>query len=163
MRQTPLLSRICTVAVLLLTSGKALSAIEKFTFIWTANVVVVGQIKLSSIFFSFDGFHVNGSIAATEILYGDGRAGPNFEYHAVVPCSLWDAVTGVCNRFAWQHWSESKEIVTRTQIWALVKGPGSSWTCADPNLAFIYHLTDREKVIAILRERKQRDHDYPKP
>ena len=63
----------------------------------------------------------------------------------------------------WQHWSESKEIVTRKHIWALVKGPGSSWTAAEPKLAFTYNLTDREKVIAVLKEREQLEHDRPKP
>lgn len=112
------LSRICAIAVLLLTSGGAVSAVEKFTFIRSADAVVVGQLKLSSYFLSFDGLHVNGSIVATEILYGGG---------------------------------------------ALVKGPGSSWTAAEPKLAFTYNLTDREKVIAVLKEREQLEHDRPKP
>lgn len=93
---------------------------------------------------------------ATEILYGDGHPGPQFAYHLVVPCSVWDAISGVCGyRGVWQHWSETKEIITHTEIWALVKGPGSSWTSEDPRLAFIYHLTDREEIIAILKDRKQ--------
>jgi hypothetical protein len=155
------LSRICAIAVLLLTSGGAVSAIEKFTFIRSADAVVVGQLKLSSYFLSFDGLHVNGSIVATEILYGGGHAGPEFAFHLVVPCTLWD---GSCSlRLAWQHWSESKEIVTRKHIWALLKGPGSSWTAAEPKLAFTYNLTDREKVIAVLKEREQLEHDRPKP
>ena len=149
---------------MLLASGGAVSAIEKFTFIQTANAVVVGQLKLSSYFLSFDGLHVNGSIMATEILYGDGRAGQEFQYHLVVPCSLWDAISGVCNyRSVWQHWSETKERVTQTPIWALVRGPGSSWTSVEPKLAFIYQLSDREEVIAVLKGRKQLEHDRPKP
>ena len=126
--------------------------------------MVVGQLKLSSYFLSFDGLHVNGSIVATEILYGGGHAGLEFAYHLVVPCSVWDAISGVCGyRGVWQHWSESKEIVTRKHIWALLKGPGSSWTSEDRRLAFIYHLTDREKVIAVLKDRQQLEHDRPKP
>jgi hypothetical protein len=150
----PCLSRICAIAVLLLTSGGAASATEKFAFVWIADAVVVGQIKLSSYFLSFDGLHVNGSIVATEILYGDGHAGQEFAHHLVVPCSLWDAVSGVCG-YRRQHWSETKEIIAKTPIWALVKGPGSSWTAGDPKLAFIYHLTDREDVIEVLKRRKQ--------
>jgi hypothetical protein len=160
----PRLSRICAIAVLLLTSGEAVSAVEKFTFVRTADAVIVGQLKLSSYFLSFDGLHVNGSIMATEILYGDGHAGPEFAFHLVVPCSLWDAISSRCSyRWVWQHWSESKEIMTHTPIWALMKGPGSSWTAAEPKLAFLYHLTDREEVIAVLKERKQLEHDRPKP
>jgi hypothetical protein len=148
---------------LLLTSGEAVSAVEKFTFIRSADAVVVGQLKLSSLFLFFDGVHVNGSIVATEILYGPGHAGSEFGYHVVVPCSLWDAISGVCPyRAVWDHWSESKDIITRTEIWALVKGPGSSWTAGDPKLAFIYHLADREEAIEVLKQRKQLDHDRPK-
>jgi len=152
----PRLSRLCAIAVLLLASGEAVSAVEKFTFIRTADAVVVGQLKLSGYFLSFDGLHVNGTIMATKILYGDGHAGPQFAYHLVIPCTLWDCYRGL------QHWSEMKEIVTQTPIWALVKGPGSSWTSGDPKLAFIYHLADREEVIAVLKERKQLEHDRPK-
>jgi hypothetical protein len=152
----PRLSRICAIAVLLLTSGETVSAIEKFSFIWTADAVVVGQLKLSSYFLSFDGLHVNGRIVATEILYGDGHVGQEFAYHIVVPCSLGDAISGVCSyRGVWQHWSEMKEIIAHTEIWALHKGPGSLWTAGDPRLAFIYHLTDREKVIENLKRRNQ--------
>jgi hypothetical protein len=157
----PRLSRICAIAVLLLTSGEAVSAIERFTFIRTADVVIVGKLKLSSYFLSFDGLHVNGSIVATEILYGSGRAGEEFAYHLVVPCTLWDASCSF--RLQWQHWSESKEIVTQTPIWALVKGLGSSWTSVEPRSAFTYRLTDREEVMAVLKERKQLEHDRPKP
>jgi hypothetical protein len=156
----PRLSRICAIAALLLTSGEAVSAVAKFTFIETADAVVVGQLKLSSYFLSFDGLHVNGTIVASEILYGDGHSGPEFAYHLVVPCTLWD---GCSYRLAWQHWSESKEIVTQTPIWALVKGPGSSWTSVEPRLAFTYRLTDRAEVIAVLKARKQLEHDRPKP
>ena len=157
----PRLSRICAIAALLLTSGEAVSAVERFTFIRTADAVVVGKLKLSSFFLSFDGLHVNGTIVATEVLYG-GHAGPEFAYHLVVPCTLWDASCSF--RLQWQHWSETKEIVTHTEIWALVKGPGASWTAVDPKLAFIYHLNDREKVITVLKERKQLvEHDHPKP
>src|SRR5450631_2999692 len=92
----PRLSRICAIAILLLTSGEAVSAIEKFTFIRGADAVVVGQLKLSSYFLSFDGLHVNGKILATEILYGNGHAGQEFAYHLVVPCSVWDAISGIC-------------------------------------------------------------------
>ncbi len=116
----------------------------------TADAVVVGQIELSSYFLSFDGLHVNGSIMATEVLYGGGHAGPEFAYHLVVPCSLWDALSSRCSyRSMWQHWSESKELITQKYIWALVKGPGASWT-ADPKLPGLYNLTDRERVIAVL-------------
>lgn len=152
----PRFSRICAIAVLLLTSGVTVSAIEKFAFIWTADAVVVGQIKLSSYFLSFDGVHVNGNIAPTEILYGDGHGGSEFPYRLIVPCSLWDSISGVCSwRGIWQHWSESKALVTQTQIWALVKGPGSSWTSVEPKLAFLYQLTDRERIITVLEERKR--------
>jgi hypothetical protein len=141
---------------LLLTSGETVSATEKFAFIWTADAVVVGQLKLSSYFLSFDGLHVNGRIVATEILYGVGNPGQEFAYHVVVPCSLWDAISGVCSyRGAWQHWSEVKETVAHTEIWALYKGPASLWTAGDPRRAFIYRLTDREKVIENLKRRKQ--------
>jgi hypothetical protein len=158
----PRLSRICVIAVLLLASDEAASAIEKFTFIRSADAVVVGQLKLSSYFLSFDGLHVNGSIVATEILYGDGHAGSEFAYHLVVPCSLWDAVSSRCSyRLVWQHWSESKETITQTPIWALVKGPGASWTAVEPKLAFAYHLTDRDEVIEVLKQRNQLEH--PKP
>ena len=157
-------SRICAIAVFLLTSGGVVSAVEKFTFISTADAVVVGQLTLSSYFLSFDGLHVNGSIVATEILYGGGHVGSEFAYHLVVPCSLWDAISSRCSyRRVWQHWSDDKEIVTQTRIWALVKGPRSSWTAADPKVAVIYHLTDREDVIAVLEERKQLERDRPKP
>lgn len=126
------------------------SAVEKWTFIRTADEVVVGELKLSSYFLSFDGLHVNGTIAADEILYGDGRATREFEYHMVVPCSLRRAYEGL-----WKHWSETKELLTRKRIWALVKGHGS-WTVADPQFAAIYELADRERAIALLNERKQR-------
>ena len=162
MCRVPRLSHIASIALLLLASGQAILAIEKFAFVDTADVVVVGQLKLSSYFLSFDGLHVNGTIVATEILYGDGHVGANFAYHLVVPCSLWDAISGVCSyRGAWQHWSEMKAIVNQTEIWALVNGPGLSWTSVDPKLAFIYHLTDREKVIEVLKRRRQREHDHP--
>jgi hypothetical protein len=116
-------SRICAIAALLCASSEAVSATEKFAFIWAADAVVVGQLKLSSYFLSFDGLHVNGSIVATEILYGGGHAGQQFAYHVVVPCSVWDAISGVCSyRRARQHWSETKEIITHTEIWALYKG-----------------------------------------
>jgi hypothetical protein len=125
-------SRICAIGVLLLTSGEAVSAVSKWGFVEKADAVVVGQLKLSSYLLSFDGLHVNGTIVATETLYGDGHLGPEFAYHLVVPCSVWDAISGVCGyRGVWQHWSESKEIITHTEIWALLKGPGSSWTSAD--------------------------------
>ena len=129
-----------------------------------ADAVVVGQLELSSYFLSFDGLHVNGRIVATEVLYGGGRAGSEFEYHIVVPCSLWDAISGVCGYVGvWRHWPEMKKIVIHTEIWALMKGPGSSWTSEDPKLAFLYHLTDREEVISVLKERKQREEDRRKP
>jgi hypothetical protein len=156
----PRLSRICAIAVLLLTSGGSVSAIEKFTWIRGADAVVVGKLKLSSFFLWFDGLHVNGTIVATEILYG-GHTGPEFEYHLVVPCTLWDASCSL--RLQWQHWAESKELILQTEMWALEKGPGASWTSSDPRLAFIYHLTDRERAITILKERKQLEHDHPKP
>lgn len=152
----PRLFRICVSAVLLLTSGETGSAVEKFTFIRTADAVIVGQIKLSSYFLSFDGLHVNGTIVATEILYGDRHAGPEFVYRLVIPCSLWDAISGVCSyREVWRRWSDLKEQITQTPIWALVKGPGSTWTSGGADLAFIYRLTDREKVMAVLKKRKQ--------
>lgn len=155
-QEMPRFSRICAIAILLLTSGGTVSAIEKFAFIYTADAVVVGQITLSSYFLSFDGVHVNGNIAATEILYGDRHGGSEFLYQLVVPCSLWDSISGVCSwRGVWQHWSESKVTITQTQIWALVKGPRSSWTSVEPKLAFLYHLADRERIIAVLEERKQ--------
>jgi hypothetical protein len=148
-------SRICAIAALLCASSEAVSATEKFAFIWAADAVVVGQLKLSSYFLSFDGLHVNGSIVATEILYGGGHAGQQFAYHVVVPCSVWDAISGVCSyRRARQHWSETKEIITHTEIWALYKGSGVLWTAGDPKLAFIYHFSDREKVIEVLKRRK---------
>lgn len=153
------LSGICAIAGLLLISSRAVSAIAKYTFIKTADAVVVGQLKLSSYFLSFDGLHVNGSIVATEILYGDGHASSEFAYHLVVPCALWD---GCDYRALRQHWSESKEIVTRKHIWALVKGSGLSWTAAEPTAAFAYNLTDREKVIAVLKEREQLERDRPR-
>ena len=103
---------------------------------------------------------MNGSIVATEVLYGGGYAS-EFAYHLVVPCTLWD--TSCSFRLQWQHWSETKELLTRKRIWALVKGSGSSWTAADPRLAFVYDLTDREKVMAVLKEREQLGHDRPKP
>jgi hypothetical protein len=116
-------SRICAMAALILASYRTVSAIEKFTFIRTADAVVVGQLKLSSYFLLFDGLHVNGGIGATEILFGDGHAGQEFAYHVVIPCQLW-----WCSYYrAWQHWSETKEMVTHAEIWALVKGSGSSW------------------------------------
>jgi hypothetical protein len=147
---------MCAVAALLLTSGETAPAVEKFGFISKADAVVVGRIKLSSYFLSFDGLHVNGSIGATEVLYGGGHAGQEFAYHVVVPCTLWVSNFGVCDyRGVWQHWSETKAIVTQTEIWALMKGPGSSWTSEDPTLPFIYHLTDREKVIEVLKMRRQ--------
>jgi hypothetical protein len=142
---------------LLLTSAEAVSAIAKFVAIDVADAVVVGQLKLSSYFLSFDGLHVNGTIVATEILYGDGHAGQEFAYHLVVPCSMWDAISGVCSyRGVWQHWSEMKEIITQKHIFALVKGPGASWTAGDPKLAFVYKFTDREKAIAVLKEQATR-------
>lgn len=160
----PRLSRICAVAALLLTSGETVSAVAKFAFISKADAVVVGRIKLSSYFLSFDGLHVNGSIVAAEVLYGGGHAGQEFAYHVVVPCSFWEALSGVCGYVGvWRHWSEMKGIVTQTEIWALVKGPDSSWTSEEPKLAFIYHLTDYEEVIAVLKERRQRGRDSPKP
>jgi hypothetical protein len=149
----PRLSRICAIAVLLLTSAEAVSAIERFAFIDTADAVVVGQLKLSSFFMWFDGLHINGTIAPTEVLYGDGHAGQEFAYHLVYPCPVW----GPCgyHLVLWQYWSEMKELATQTQIWALVKGPGSSWTAGDPRLPFaLYRLTDREHAIAVLKARK---------
>jgi hypothetical protein len=149
---------------LLLTSGGAASATAKFSFVWTADAVVVGQLKLSSYFLSLDGLHVNGTIVASEILYGDGHAAPEFAYHVVVPCSLRDAISGACDyREAWQNWSKMKEIFIQKQIWALVKGPGSSWTSGDPRMPCIYQLADREEVIAFLKERKRLAHNRPKP
>jgi hypothetical protein len=65
----PRLSRICAIAVLLLTSGERVSAAERYYSVRTADAVVVGQLKVSSFFFSFDGLHVNGTIVATEFLY----------------------------------------------------------------------------------------------
>jgi hypothetical protein len=41
----PRLSRIFAIVAMLLTSGEAISATEKFAFIWTADAVVVGQNK----------------------------------------------------------------------------------------------------------------------
>jgi hypothetical protein len=119
----------------LLTLSGTVSAIEKFTFIRSADAVAVGELKLSSYFLSFDGLHVNGTIEASEILFGDQHAGHGFEYHLVVPCSLQDAISGVCGyRGVWQPWSETKELFTRKRIWALVKGKGSSWTAVDSKL-----------------------------
>jgi len=147
---------------LLLTLSGTVSAIEKWIFIRTADAVVAGELKLSSYFLSFDGLHVNGTIEASEVLYGEQHAGQGLEYHVVVPCSLWEAISGVCDyRGVWQHWSETKELFTRKRIWALVKGKGSSWTAVDPKLAPIYDLTDRERVISVLEERKKSDR--PKP
>jgi hypothetical protein len=158
----PRLSRLCAIAVLLLGPGETVSAVEKFAFIQTADAVVIGHLKLSSYFLSFDGLHVNGTIVATEILYGSGHPGSEFAYHLVVPCSLWDAISGVCDyRPVWQHWSKVKATITQTPIWALVKGAGSSWTSVEPKLAFIYRLADREEVIALLKHRKQREQDRP--
>lgn len=151
-KQVPRLSRICALSALLLTSGEAVSAVSKWGFVEKADAVVVGRIKLSSYFFSFDGLHVNGSIGTTEVLYGGGHAGQEFAYHVVVPCTLWD---GCSYRSAWQHWAEMKGMVTQTEIWALMRGPGSSWTSEDPRLAFIYHFSDREKIIEVLKMRKQ--------
>jgi hypothetical protein len=137
---------------LLLTSGEFALAIEKFAFIWSADAVVVGQLKLSSYFLSFDGVHVNGTIVATEILHGGGLAGSEFAYHLVVPCSL---RAGCDYRALWHGWSEMKELFSRKQIWALVKGPSSSWTSVDPRLAPVYSLTDRERVIEVLQQRRK--------
>jgi hypothetical protein len=151
----PPVSRICAIAVLLLASGGSVSATEKFAGTWTADAVVVGKLKLSSYFLSFDGVHVNGSILATEILFGSEHAGSEFAYHLVVPCSLW---VGCDYRALWHSWSENKEIFIQGRIWALNKVPGSSWTSADgPQLRSIYDLTDREEVIAVLKRRKQHD------
>ena len=74
MKECRALSRICAIAVLFAISAESVWAIEKFGFIWTADVVVVGRLKLSSYFLSFDGLHVNGRIAASEVLYGEGHA-----------------------------------------------------------------------------------------
>jgi hypothetical protein len=46
----PRLSRICAIAVLLLTSGEAVSAVSKWGFVAKADAVIVGQLKLSSYF-----------------------------------------------------------------------------------------------------------------
>ncbi|HLX43858.1 MAG TPA: hypothetical protein VKR43_10505 [Bryobacteraceae bacterium] len=139
------------IAVLLLASGKSLSAIEKFTLVRTADAVVVGQLKLSSYFVSFDGVHVNGSIAATENLFGGGN-GSEFAYHQIVPCRL---LAGCDYRAVWANWSKMKELFSQKQIWALVKAPGSAWTSVNPQLLPIYGLADREEVIEALRQRRQ--------
>lgn len=111
----------------------------------------------------FDGLHVNGTIVATEILYGDGHAGQEFAFHFIFPCTVWDAVS---SRWRYlllrQHWSDVKELVTQKRIWALYRRPGASWTIDDIT-SLIYRLTDREEVIAILGERKQREQDRKKP
>ncbi len=112
----PRLSRICAITVLLLTSGEIVSAIEKFSFVTMADAVVVGHLKLSSYFLSFDGLHVNGTIVATEILYGDGQTGPEFEFHLVVPCSLWDAISGVCSMSARQSCT-CREVGVHESLW----------------------------------------------
>jgi hypothetical protein len=143
---------------LLLATGESISAIEKFALIRTADVVVVGQLKLSNYFLSFDGVHVNGSIAATENLFGGGNAGSEFAYYQVIPCSLWVR----CDyRAIWANWSETKDRFRQKQIWALVKGPGPSWTSVDPQLAPIYRLTDRESVIEVLLQRNPPDRQKP--
>lgn len=143
---------------MLLVSAEAVLAMEKFTFIRTADVVVVGQLKLSSYFLSFDGLHINGSIAVTENLFGVGSAGSQFVYHQVVPCSLLD---GCDYRSIWRNWSDIKESLRQKQIWALVKGPGSSWTSVFPKLFPLYSLADREEVIEVLRQRHQLDRQKP--
>lgn len=156
----PRLSGICATAVLLLTLSATASAVEKWVFVHTADAVVVGQLKLSSYFLSFDGIHVNGTIRADEILYGDGHAGQGLEYHMVLPCSLW---RGCDYRAVFANWSSTKELLTRKRIWALVKGQGSLWTVGDQMLFPVYDLSDRERVLSVLKERKQSDHDRPKP
>ena len=150
-------SQVWGIAVLFLVSAEAASAIEKFTFVRTADVVIVGQLKLSSYFLSYDGIHVNGSIAATESLFGGGNAGSEFPYHLVVPCRLF----GCDYRAVWASWSEMRRLFEQKQIWALVKGQGSSWTSIDPQLAPIYRLGDREKVIEVLRQRNQLHRQKP--
>lgn len=148
------LSQFCAIAALLLALGGNVSADERFYYIRTADAVIVGQLRLSSYFLWFDGLHVNGSIVATEVLYGGGEEGPAFVYHLVVPCSVWDAISSRCDyRAAWQHRDETKKIFTRMQIWALVKGPGASWTSGLSRAPCVYDLADREKVIAILKTR----------
>lgn len=152
----PRFSRVHTIAVLLALSAQSVWPVEKFGFISNADVVVAGRLKLSSYFLSVDGLHVNGQIAASEVLYGDSPSNSEFEYHVVVPCSLKDAFLGVCSYWSvGRHWSEMKETVLKTEIWALIKGPGSSWTSEDPRLAFIYHAADRDKVIRILKRRRE--------
>lgn len=150
-------SRVCVIAIVLFASVETVSAIEKLSFIRTADVVVVGQLKLSSYFLSYDGVHVNGSIAATESLFGGGHAGSEFSYHQVVPCRLF----GCDYRAVWANWSEMKGLFGQKQIWALEKGAGSSWTSAVPQLAPIYRLEDREEVIEALRQRSQLGRQKP--
>lgn len=147
--------RICTVIALLLTTAGAVSAMEKFTLIREADLVFVGQMKLSSYFLSFDGLHVNGNIAATEILYGSGHVGSEFPYHQVIPCTLWN---GCDYRGMWANWSNIKELLTRTpMIWALVRGQASSWTSSYPAMGPAYDINDREKLIEVVNERNRLD------
>jgi len=96
-----------------------------------SDLVVVGQLKLTSYLLSFDGVHVNGSIAPEEVLYGGVLPGSTLQFHQVVPCSVWDVVAFYrpvhCDyRAVWEGWSGTKNYLSQRWIWALWRGPASS-------------------------------------
>ena len=130
------LNRLCSIALLLAESAGIAPATERGWALVKADVVVSGQLELSSYFLSFDGIHVNGTIIPTEVLLGNTQVGKALPFHYLVPCSLIDALPFPnraihCDyRFAWKNWSIGKAFFTEPGIWALRRMPDSRWTSA---------------------------------
>jgi hypothetical protein len=155
-RAVPLSSRICEIVVLFLALTRVASAVEKGAAVINADLVVVGQLKFSSYFLSFDGIHANGTIVPTEVLFGNAHPGVALKFHNVEPCSAWDAVRfrQECNyRAAWDGWSFWKERINFNGIWALQRGEGSSWK-ESPGPIVLYPLSDRDYVLRSLKTKK---------
>jgi hypothetical protein len=118
----------------------------------TADLVVVGNLKLSSYFLWFDGIHIYGSIVPREILYGPAQSGITLQYSDIIPCSL-----GKCDyRFVWSSWSSQKDRVVQRGVWLLWRGPAKSWTGRRWDTGF-RELDYRGYALKILSERKQQE------
>lgn len=138
------LSRICAITALLLTSADAVSASEKGAALMIADLVVVGQLRLSSLFLSVDGVHVNGAITPTEVLYSNSQNAAPLAFHYVLPCfalykQFFDRQFACSYGVLWDHWSESKALLTQPGIWTLWHS-GSSWTAPIEGLHVLYSL-----------------------
>ena len=153
------LMRTSIIAIVWLPFSSLLPAQSKSWQLDTADLVIVGNLELSSYFLSFDGIHMNGTILPTEVLYGPARSSERLKYNYVFPCSFmhWvfqDQPIGCDYRAVWSQWSWMKARLTEGGVWTLWRGRGASWTGRGFAPGF---GETRDYAIRALSERRRRE------